>query len=383
VIGPVGSPAGYVVYNLVRKVPGSEQVVRVSHILINQFGSDEKNLEQANDIYNRLTAGEDFGQLAIQYSTDPGSAQNGGDIGWFTKGQMVPEFEKASFEGRVGVVQKPVKSSYGYHIIKVTGKTSDRFVVEKIINPVATSASTRDAMANAASDFEYLAKNKAGFEKEAEIMGYNIQETPPFVEESYSIPGIGLNKRLLIFAFENDLNDISSVHRISNGFVVAKISEVIKEGAEDFEKIKEQLRPAVVREKKMEKAREVAAEISKKINNDLSKASELSPYVVVDSSGSFTSTGSIRGVGRDYAFAAKAQEMELNKVSEPVKGTRGYFLIKVVNRTPFDETSFEMQKEGIRESILQEKKGSFFAQWMANLKKEADIVDNRHLFYRY
>jgi peptidyl-prolyl cis-trans isomerase D len=382
VIGPVESPQGYAIYKLNGKVPSSETMVQVSHILVNQMGSDEKNLEEANKLYERINAGEDFAKIAMEYSADPGSAQKGGDLGWFGKGAMVPEFEKASFDSKPGVLQRPVKTSYGYHIIKVTGRSNEKYVVEKIVNPVTTSATTRDARFNAARDFEYLAQ-KNGFEKEAELMKYEILETPPFVKESYSIPGIGANKNMLNFAFENDLNDVSPVHRIQNGYVVAKVSEVIKEGAQDFETLKDQLKPAAIREKKMEKAKSIAAEIRNKINGDLSKAPQFNQYVVVDTTGNFTGNGSVKNIGRDYAFISKAQDLELNKISEPVKGTRGYFLLEVISRTPFDENAFAMQKEGMRQNLLQEKKSSFFTQWLTNLKKEADIVDNRYMFYGY
>ncbi|RPI66300.1 MAG: hypothetical protein EHM47_16980, partial [Ignavibacteriales bacterium] len=382
IVGPVPSPQGYAIYNVVGKVPSSEIMVRTSHILINQFGDDAKNLEKANEVYNMLTSGGDFGKIAREYSADPGSAANGGDLGWYGKGAMVPEFEKASFDGKVGEVQKPVKTSFGYHIIKVTGRTSDKFVVEKIINPVKTSASTRDAMYNAARDFEYLA-DKNSFEKEAELMKYQVQETPPFVEESYSIPGIGVNKNLLTFAFANGLNDVSPVHRISTGYIVAKISEVIKEGAQEFEKIKDQIKPAVIKEKKMQKAAGIAEDLKKKINGDISRAAQFSQYITIDSTGSFSGTGGIRNIGRDYAFIAAAQDLEVNKVSDVFKGGRGYFIIKVIRKSPFDKTAYEMQKDGIRQSILQEKKSTFFSQWLANLKKEADIVDERYMFYGY
>ena len=82
------------------------------------------------DLYNQLIKGADFAKLAKEYSSDPGSARKGGDLGWFRKGMMVPEFEKAAFSGRVGVIQKPIKTNYGYHIIKVTGKTNKKFIVE-------------------------------------------------------------------------------------------------------------------------------------------------------------------------------------------------------------------------------------------------------------
>lgn len=89
--------------------------VRASHILV------EKESE-AKDILNKLKNGEDFAELAKQNSIDPGTAQNGGDLGYFSKGEMVPEFEKAAFELNPGEISDVIKSDYGYHIIKVMDK---------------------------------------------------------------------------------------------------------------------------------------------------------------------------------------------------------------------------------------------------------------------
>lgn len=375
-MGPLATPEGYVLYNLVAVVPSKDAVVRVSHILINQFGSEEKNLEEANKLYKQLTSGGDFAQVAKQFSQDPGSAKRGGDLGWFGKGAMVPEFEKASFGGKVGEVQKPVKTNYGYHIIKVTGRSDKKFVVEKIVNPIEASASTKDIIFNNATDFAYLA-NKNGFEKEAKLMNHNIQETMPFNEKAYSIPNIGVNKRLVNWAFENSLNDVSQVFKTSNGYVVSIISEVTKEGANPFDEVKEQIKPVVIREKKFDKAKQRAADLSKKINGNLNKITSFDPKINVQTTGSFTPGGSVPTVGRDYAFIETTLGLGLNKISQPVKGFRGYYLINVIERSNFDSSAYSIQRNTIRDQILQEKRNTYFNQWLAKLKEEADIKDNR------
>ncbi len=91
-----------------------EEEVQASHILVD----DE---ETANKVKKLLDDGGDFAALAKEYSKD-GSAQSGGDLGYFTKGEMVQEFEDAAFSMEIGQVSEPVKSEYGYHIIKVTDK---------------------------------------------------------------------------------------------------------------------------------------------------------------------------------------------------------------------------------------------------------------------
>jgi peptidyl-prolyl cis-trans isomerase C len=87
---------------------------RASHILV-------KTEEQANQILKRLADGEEFDKVARRFSSCP-SGKNGGDLGWFGKGQMVPEFEQVAFGNDAGKVVGPVKTQFGYHVIKVTGR---------------------------------------------------------------------------------------------------------------------------------------------------------------------------------------------------------------------------------------------------------------------
>ncbi|MBZ0199419.1 MAG: peptidylprolyl isomerase [Ignavibacteriaceae bacterium] len=374
---PEATQEGYVLYKLADVVTSKEPVVRASHILINQFGSDEKNLEEANKVYQQLVGGADFATLAMQLSQDPGSGKKGGDLGWFSKGAMVPEFEKACFSGKVGEVQKPIKTNYGYHIIKVVARTDKKYVVEKIVIPIETSATTKDLVQNNANDFTYLA-NKNSFEKEAELMQYTVKETMPFNAKAYSIPNLGVNKRLVTWAFDNDLDDVSPVFRIPTGFVVAKISEVTKEGARPFDEVKAQIKPQVIREKKFEKALKAADGLRAKINGDLNKVTSVDSKIKVQATGNFTPGGSVPTVGRDYAFIETALNIKLKTVSQPVKGFRGYYLIDVIERSDFDSSAYAIQRNTMRDQLMQEKRNAYFSQWLAKLKEEATIKDNRN-----
>ena len=112
VVGPIGTHEGYVLYKYLGSVSTNTTFVKASHILINQFGDDAKNEAEAMKIYNQLKSGADFATLAKEYSKDPGSAVKGGDLGWFGKGRMVPEFEKACFAGQVGEILKTCKNQF-------------------------------------------------------------------------------------------------------------------------------------------------------------------------------------------------------------------------------------------------------------------------------
>jgi peptidyl-prolyl cis-trans isomerase C len=99
----------------------SNSQIRASHILV-------KSEDEAKKILEQIKKGADFAKLAREKSIDTGSAQNGGDLGFFSKGQMVPEFEKAAISLKKGEVSGPVKTQYGYHIIKVTDKKEGKIL---------------------------------------------------------------------------------------------------------------------------------------------------------------------------------------------------------------------------------------------------------------
>lgn len=383
IIGPIATYEGYDVFRLVDKIKSKNEAVRASHILIRSTGNDKADLEKANEIYNDLIKGADFAAVAKLKSNDPGSAANGGDLGWFSKGQMVKEFEEACFNGKIGVIQKPVKTPYGYHIIKVTGRLNEDFVIEKIVNRIQISASTLDKLYQDASDFAYVAKEN-GFESEAKLMKYDVIETPSFTEDAIAIPGLGVNKALVKWSFENGVGDISDVFKITAGYVVVKISDAAKAGFKKFEEVKNLVRIKVLEEKRFEKAMAIAKEIRSRIgdNGDKQIAKTIWPQARVDSTTEFTTTGSIPSLGLEYAFSEYAIKGELNKWSQPVKGVTGVYLINVRYRTKFDPSTYEIQKSAIRKELIQNKKNSYLNLWIEALKKEADIVDNRYLFYR-
>ena len=381
VIGPVLTPEGAALYHLLGVVKTDEEIVRASHILINQ-SSEDSNLVEANLIYDELIAGADFNQMAINESGDPGSGAKGGDLGWFGKGAMVKEFENAVFSGRIGEVQKPVKSSFGYHIIKVMGRSSNKYVVEKIVNPIKQSATTMDERFNSAQDFAFLA-DKNGFDKEANLLDYSIQQSGLFSADANSIPGIGINKRLVQFAFDNSLNSVSEVYKVQQGFIVSQISEIIKGGIKPIEEVKDQIRPNALREKKLEKVKILTEELRSKINNDLKSINQLDDRISIKKTGRFNLETSIPGLGKNYTFIENAFHLEPDKISEPIKGLNGYYLIKIASISPFDSSAYSLQSSTLRNNILQEKRQYIIGQWLNDLKSKADIVDNRYLFYGY
>jgi len=126
---PIRSDSGFHIINLV-EVRGREQVVtqtKARHILIkpSEIMTDAQAQALAANLRARVLAGEDFGELAQEYSEDIGSAQEGGELGWTTPGQMVPEFEATVQKTPVGEIAEPVRTQFGWHVIKVEGRRDE------------------------------------------------------------------------------------------------------------------------------------------------------------------------------------------------------------------------------------------------------------------
>jgi parvulin-like peptidyl-prolyl isomerase len=375
IVGPIKDVDGFHLMKILETRQGKDEFVKASHILLQGTNKDSiKTL--AEEIYKRAKKGEDFGQLAKTYSKDPGSANQGGQLGWFGKGRMIKAFEEAAFSGKVGEVVGPVETSYGQHIIKVEAKDKKEVRLGDIKMTVKVTGQTQDALLKGAQDFAYLAKS-GNFEDEAKVSKYDVRETPPFARGAV-IPGIGVNQGISRFAFEGSMGDISEVFRIQGGYVVCMLSEVKKEGPSPLDEVKETVKAKVMREKKMEKVRTYCESIRAKIKpgDSLGAVSTYDPNLGVQTTTPFTAAGIVPGVGRDYAFIGTVFVLKPGEISRPVEGSRGYYLIQLVNKTALDTTAYKSRSQALRD------RNTFITNWMTRLKENAKIVDNRDLYFR-
>ena len=252
-----------------------------------------------------------------------------------------------------------------------------------IVNKIQTSATTTEKVYQDAADFGYIAKEN-GFESEAKVMKYEVIETPPFNEEATAIPGLGMNRALVKWSFENSTGEVSDVFRLPTGYVVAMVSEEIKPGMKPFDEVKETVKGAVTSLKKLEKAMAIAKQIRNQIGDsgDGNAAKTVWASAEVDTTVEFTTAGTVGTLGREFGFTEAAYKAELNKWTQPVKGRTNAYLINVKSKTQFDQNAFNAAKEAIKKDLIANKKNVYLSQWVEQLKKEADIVDNRYMFFR-
>ncbi len=339
--------------------------------------------EEALDVLERARNGEDFAELAKTYSAD-NTAENGGDLNYFKRGAMVKPFEDAAFSAKVGEVVGPVHTQFGIHIIKVTDRKKENgeemVRASHILFKYEPSATTISSAREGAYELSEIAKQD-GWEEALEVLKLEAQTSPFFTEGSGFIPGLGIARTASRFVFTNPVGSISDPIETDQGFVALKIIDKQDEHIKPLEEVRGTLEVELKREKRFE----LAGDFARKIKAELDKGASFEAVAATDSLDyqkpePFTRNSFINIVGKDPNFIGAAFALKVGEISEPVKGYRGYYIIKALDRSKFDETDFQNKKELIRQDVLDKRSRQAFNSWYTKIKEKADIEDNRAVF---
>lgn len=384
VIGPFLAQDGYHLVKIIAEQKGKTEFVHAAHILIRIIPGPDSTLayRQAATVLKEARNGANFAQLARQYSQDPGSAQNGGDLGWFSRGMMVKPFEDAAFKARAGQIVGPIRTQYGLHIIKVLGKDSRELKIADIKMSVKITQQTKDDLKQRGEDFIYLAKQD-GFDRAAQTMNLQPRETPPFTRGNL-IPGIGTNTNLINWAFKGSLGDISDVINTSQGYAVFMLTRVTDAGVRPLDQVSAQIKAKLIRERKMQMAQNYANSLLKKLGpkDSLKMLTQIDSRLVFANTGEFNPLIFVPGIGRDFNFMAQVYKLRPGQISKPFNGLRGVYIVQVLYKTPFDSTMFAVQRLTLMQQMMQEQKSRIVNDWIQHLKETASIEDNRSKFFR-
>ena len=373
---------GYQAIKLLDSKEGENLYLNAAHVLIN-FGTDTAAAKKkADDIYNRIKNGEDIKVLAEQMSDDPSARQNKGDLGWFTKGSMVKEFEEASFAANVGDLVGPVKTNFGFHVIKVYGKEKKEFKVALINKPVVPSIRSKQLVKKKAEDFYYeLGKGKVldSLAKENKIV---VQTSADIIRDG-QVPLAGSNKKTIRTLFENKVGFKTEPVKVQGGYAVYEIIDKKPEGYLNFDSVKvTMVKPKVVNQKKYAILENLAKDLESKItNSDLLSLKEIAPQYSYETADSFKVSTPNPKIGMDFAFSNVVMKMKPGEISKPIKGSKGYYIVKLNSITEFNEQDYLLKAADIRKTLLSAKKQSIVTDWLNKMQTEADIVDNRDKYY--
>ena len=358
--------------------------VKVSHILIKTplpaagAKEDEKAVAdaraKAEGVLKEVKAGGDFAKLAEKNSDDPGSAKSGGELGWIGRGRTVPEFEKAAFSLGKGQTSDLIKSSYGFHIIRVEDKQEAHLktlaeVKNEIQEKVKQQKSTQ-AAESAANALLSQARND-GFDKAATVKGYTATTTDYFAKTD-NLPGLGANPQFMDAVFNEATKAPPDVVQTPSGYVVFQLLNVKPQATPTFEEIRAKIETQFKNERAgfllQQKTQELADRA--KAGHDLKKAAkELG--AVVKTSDLVAPDGQVPDIG-SMANASAIFALKQGEISAPISAAGNGVVADLLERQAPTDQDFASKKDQIRQSLLEAKQNDLFGLFVTNLRKDME-----------
>ena len=377
IVGPIADRGEYRLIKIKQVISSAQPVARASHILLLFNPASREDVQRVRElsilIFKQLQAGVPFDVLAKKYSADHVSAVNGGDIGWFSKENMVPQFAAAVFNARPGSIVGPIQTQFGLHIIKVAGFDNRAAVCSEIVRNIRPSTETVDSNRRLATAFQINAKEK-GFDKSAAIARLPVGKTGEF-DRHMLIPQIGYHENVSAFAFKAGEGDLSDVLETEQGFYVIRLTGKNDTGYRLLDQeLKARITAELVREKKGAALEKKLAAMAKGPGATLEKiaASNAGLKVLVADSIRW-SNGLIPGYGVDRSLVEAMSGLTPGKLSAPVKTNDGYALALVSRKTLPAGLNIEAEKAVVAPQLLRAKQEQLFAEYFASLRKK--IVD--------
>jgi peptidyl-prolyl cis-trans isomerase D len=375
-------------YNTNIEQYSTPEQVRASHILLKTEGKDDAAVKaKAEDILKQAKApGADFAELAKKFSEDEQSSKNGGDLDYFGKGRMVPEFDQIVFAMEPGQISDLVKTQYGYHVIKLVDKkpASSRPLPE-VRQQINDQLAFERAQAQAADLSESLAKQiskPADLDKVAKAQGLTVQESGFFARDE-PIQGIGSSPEAAVRAFEMKDGEVAGPLRASRGFVFETVSGKQDSYVPKVDEVKDKVREEVVKLKAKEISRQKAAEIAAKLKaasdfDKAAKAAGLDPKTTE----LIARDSPIPDVGTAPAVEEAAFKLPAGSVSDPITTDNGTAIVKVLEKKEVTPEEWTSNKDRFREELLTERRNRFFSAYMAKAKQKMKIDVNREALQR-
>ena len=383
VFGPYLDGGSYTVAKLidVKTLPDS---VRARHILVQMADRNGQPLmedsvakKKIDSIKSLIDHGARFDSVAAKLSDDAESKVKGGDLGYFASDRMVPEFADFCFNGKVGE-KKIVKSQFGYHYIEIMDQKNfePAYKVAYLSRKIETSQETDQAASGLASQF-------AGESREAKSFEDNIQKdhlqkliAPDITPSEYSIPALGLNRKLVQWVYEADLGNVSEPFTVGDKYVVALLTEINKPGTMTAAKARNLVEP-ILRNKK--KAEQIIKKLGTPATLEAASTASGQPVMHVDSI--LFAAPYIPNVGQEGKVIGASFDKQLTgkPVSSPIAGNGGVFVIKVENVSAMSNPNADLQQQ--RFIMEQQQKNRIGNMLVDALRKMAKVEDDRGKFF--
>ncbi|MDO5571060.1 MAG: SurA N-terminal domain-containing protein [Bacteroidales bacterium] len=378
VYGPYLEENTYKMFRLMA-VTSAPDSVKARHIMI-PMQDEVKSLQLADSLLNVLNNGGDFAKLALEFSADRNSAQNGGEIGWFTEIAALRgiglEFKNACFEAPLNKFFT-IRTTYGISIAQVTDKTKNIQKAKVAEYAVAVTPSSRTFQKIYGEINQFIAVNNTieMIDKAAPEKGYNIMIEPNLSGASYNLGTIQDARQAVRWAFQNKPGKISEVFETTNKFIVVAVVGETPAGYTPLAKVESSIKRELAAPKKAEK---IVAELSAKNLSSLADYAQAMSSSVDTAKFVTFNTNRITGIGSEAILSGSAPFAQPNQLSAPLAGKNAVYVYSVYNKTESDAPfNAETEKQTLEGNLTYR----LMYQSMQVLRNRADIQDYRVNFY--
>ncbi len=362
-----------------------EDRAQLRFVTLSKTPSVDDTIEVRRDmeaLAERARNGENFAELARNYSDDQ-TAQQGGNLGWFGEGAMVPPFEQAAFALDSGEVSDPVLTQYGYHVIKSNGKRGEGDSVQvnasHILMRIDVSSTTMsdlrirgEQIANDARQF--------GLDSAAKIADLPVASSGWF-EDDEGMRGIGAEPMINEFAFTADEGAISDPFDTPQRYVVVEVSRQESAGISSFNEVMNTILGQLNTEARTEAAYEALVSAHSDISSGMMTLAEAAESMAItyDSTNYFGRYDQVRPFGADPNFRGVAFTLtEENPLSEPFKTEFGAAILRLIDRRTADMQLYADKRDSIFNATMGAKQQLVYNNWFNNLRQNAEVQDFRY-----
>jgi peptidyl-prolyl cis-trans isomerase D len=353
--------------------------VRASHILLKLEGKDEKQVQAlAEEIAKKAKAGADFAALARQYSEDESNSANGGDLDYFGRGRMVAEFEQAAFAMKPGDISDPVKTAFGFHIIKVVDNKPDSTRPVAEVRPeIEDQLKWQKAQAEAeqiAKSLEGAMKTAADLDRVAKERGLSTVETG-LIQQNEPIQGVGMQPELSTRLFGMKEGEVTPAMRVATGWVFGTVTS----RQDAYLPKLDEVRARVSDDLKLEKAAELAKQRAQEIAKELQSAGDFAAAakrrgLEVKTTELIARGSAIPDLGMSEAIDQAAFALPQGGVSDAISTPAGTAVIRVAEKVDVTDAEIELGREQLRDEMVNQRRDRFFGAYMQKAKQGLDIA---------
>ncbi len=332
-----------------------------------------------NSLRAEIAGGAKFEDVAKRESSDSASAVQGGDLGKITRGQLVPEFEKAAYALKPGQLSEPVLSPFGYHLIRVDSRNGDTLSVHHIllrIQPSDSSAAKVDREADQLAKIAASATDPAKFDQAAKTLNLTpfkviASEGEPAMHDGRYVPSVSA------WAFDGARpGETSDLFDAEDGYYLARLDTLVQ-GGKTFDAVKADVRARVAQDRAIERIVPSAAQLASAAKSTSLEAAAAKAGMTVTNTGMTTRGGAIKSFGSLGEAIGAAFALPPNTVSAPIRQQDGVFVIRVDARKPADRAAFEAQKNELRARRIQALRQQRVQSFLDDLRKSAKVNDKR------